>query len=119
MNIERVNNAKQWAIDALKSTIPEDVPLPFKRVIRSNFKSKKKVIATLEMFDGLIGVVSVSKWADFKDAWSIHWHELEGGAINWNGTYWVRVNEDEFFESNLDRFATPRAPQQMEQLTLF
>jgi hypothetical protein len=44
------------------------------------------------MVDGLKAVIKVSKWGTFDDAWSLQWHEIEGGALYWDRSVgaWVR-----------------------------
>ncbi|MGG3884326.1 hypothetical protein [Brevibacillus panacihumi] len=93
--------AKEWVVTALRSSIPEHIPLPFEEVLAARFLARKKktAAASLLMIDGKKGVIEVSKWMDgLPDAWTYRWVELGGGALNWNGTEWERIDEEVMFE---------------------
>lgn len=90
------NTAAKWVTDALRSCTPQNIPLPFTKILAATFLAKgrknRTAVASLEMVDGLGAVIQVSKWGPFDDAWSLQWHEVEGGALYWdrNVGAWVR-----------------------------
>lgn len=82
---------KQWVMDGTKACIPPNCPVPF-TIISAHKISKYVALATVELFDGLPGTLEVSQQRPFLN-WCLQWRELAGGAINWNGRNWERVNK--------------------------
>jgi hypothetical protein len=82
-------NAKQMVADGMQACLPPGCPLPFNAIISARFLAKRIALATVELFDGLPGTIEVSE----RGLWCLQWKELAGGAINWNGRNWERVNK--------------------------
>lgn len=86
--------AKQWVMDGMQSCIPPGCPLPFSTVSSIVSAKKNCVVATVEMFDGLPSTIELSQqeWKGGSKTWILSWQNLPGGAVNWTGTRWERVN---------------------------
>lgn len=82
---------QQWIIDGVRACSPKGCPLPFS-IESAKFVKKHVALAHVKMFDGLPGVLQVSQVSyGFCSGWCLHWQDLPGGAINWNGNAWERV----------------------------
>jgi hypothetical protein len=87
----KLTAAAQFIADGLAASLPPGVPPMYRIIIGARFTKKDTVVANLELFDGGMAEVRVSKWAPHAEAWSIAWAYMPGGDINWNGTAWERV----------------------------
>lgn len=81
--------AKQMVVDGMKECLPHGCPFPI-TVLSARFVGKNTVIAQVELFDVLPGTLEVSRRGGLL---SLEWKELAGGAINWNGTCWERIEK--------------------------
>jgi hypothetical protein len=73
----------------LMDVLPEGVPPSFGRVVAARFSGKSRVVAELEMVDGLRAEVEAWQWC--QDAWAHRWVKLEGGDLSWENGAWVRI----------------------------
>jgi len=84
--------ATQWIIDGMQACLPKRCPLPFTTVESAAFIKTGVARGQVRLFDGLVGTLQVSRQSCGSSSfWCIHWQELPGGAIKWNGARWERV----------------------------
>ena len=81
--------ARQWVTDCITAILPPDVPTFILEIVGARFTGKNSVKAEVKLFDGLPGTIEIGK--SHAGAWRTQWLELPGGAANWNGKAWVRV----------------------------
>lgn len=84
--------AHQQIIDGMQACLPKGCSLPF-TIVSAKFIKKHVARARVKLFDGLLGTLEVSRvpYGGLCSGWCIHWQDLPGGAINWNGSQWERV----------------------------
>jgi hypothetical protein len=99
----RTAPAKRSAADEIRRVLmdilPAGVPPSFGRVVAARFTGKARVVAELEMVDGLPAQVEAWQWCP--DAWAHRWIKLEGGDLSWQNGAWHRVPEDQFEDLEL------------------
>ena len=77
--------------ETLLACLPPDVPSSFAEIVSARFEGKRKIIASLVMFDGMPAEVHLHQW---RYGWSHGYDYLPGGNISWEGGEWVRYPED-------------------------
>ena len=78
----------------LMDALPKGTPPSFRRVLSTRrLMSPNKVIAELEMFDGLRAEVEVWQWSTI--GWAHKWNSMPGGDISFENGCWVRIEESE------------------------
>lgn len=96
-DVPRAAPAKRSAADEIRrvlmEVLPAGVPPSFGRIVTAQFSGKSRVVAELEMFDGLRAEVEAWQWCP--DAWAHRWVKLEGGDLSWENGAWHRVSEDQ------------------------
>lgn len=79
----------------LVNTLPKDCTPFFIRVVRARFVGAgrdSRVIAEIELFDGLFAEVEAWKWS--QDGWAYKWVRLEGGDMSWEDGRWWRITPE-------------------------
>lgn len=71
----------------LLDVLPPGVPPNFRKVTRARF-ARGRVIAELEMVDGLAAEVEAWQWRP--GAWAHKWLRLDGGDLSWEAEGWTR-----------------------------
>lgn len=86
------NPSAQRALEALRSCVGPDIPLPVIEVLSATTHTgvtRAKVV----MVDGVISTLVVSRWG--RDmGWEIGWETGSTDALCWNGTAWERTALD-------------------------
>lgn len=75
--------------NVLLDVLPPGVPPNFRRIVRARFVAARRVVAELEMVDGLPAEVEAWQWQ--ADSWAHKWLRLDGGDLSWEGDGWKRV----------------------------
>ena len=90
--MRRRESSEDCITRVLMDVLPGGVPPSFRRVVRSSFTGDRRVVATLEMFDGLPAEVEAWQWRP--DGWAHRWLQLDGGDLSWEDGQWVRVQRE-------------------------
>lgn len=86
------NSAEATIRRVLLDVLPPDATPSFRRIVRARFAGKGRVIAELEMVDGLQAEVEAWKWRP--DGWAHRWLKLEGGDLSWEDGRWWRITAE-------------------------
>lgn len=81
--------AAEFATAGLTACLPPGTPL-MGRITQAKKTGKYRVVATIELFDRLTGVVEVSQDPHFFYGWIIAWRDTGGSPFFWNGSAWER-----------------------------
>jgi len=79
----------------LLDVLPSDATPSFLRVVKARFVGvgrDSRIIAELEMFDGLAAEVEAWKWRP--DGWAHRWLRLDGGDLSWEDGRWWRITPE-------------------------
>lgn len=73
----------------MRACLPEGAPLSFTKIINADFQGKSRIVANVEMFDGMQAVLHLNRWAH---GWSHGWDSMPGGDcyLDEDGS-WKRV----------------------------
>lgn len=82
-------NAAEVIKSVLLDVLPPGVPPNFRRIVRARFVGARRVVAELEMVDGLPAEVEAWQWRP--DSWAHKWLRLDGGDLSWEPEGWTRV----------------------------
>lgn len=82
-------NAEATIRQVLLDALPPGAPPSFRRIVRARFAGQRRVVAELEMVDGLSAEVEAHQWRP--DGWAHKWLKFEGGDLSWEGGRWLRV----------------------------
>lgn len=74
----------------LMDVLPAGVPPSFGRVVTAKFDGKSRVVAELEMVDGLRATVEAWQWSP--KSWAHRWVEMDGGDLSWEDGAWQRID---------------------------
>lgn len=85
------NNAEDTIRRVLMDVLPPNVPPSFRRVVRARFVGKTRILAELEMVDGLPSEIEAWQWPG---GWAHRWVTLEGGDLSWEDGRWWRIDAD-------------------------
>lgn len=85
--VEGKETAEAIVRRTLTECLPPDVPTSFKKITAARFKGRNSIVATLEMYDGLPGIVHLERWLY---GWSHRWEWTPGEYLMWDGKQWQR-----------------------------
>lgn len=88
----RQPDAESVVRKVLSDALPAGAPPSFRRIVETRrLMSPNRVIAVLEMFDGLDAEVEV--WQASSIIWAHRWNSMRGGDISYENGKWVRIAE--------------------------
>ncbi|MGX5776955.1 hypothetical protein [Methylorubrum zatmanii] len=103
--------------DHLIGCLPPGVPPSFRRIVSACFDGvghKRKAVGHMEMFDGRPATVEVFQWAP--NAWGHRWSDMPGGACSWEGSCWVRCDDEgNILPAQMALAFTPPAASEIER----
>lgn len=85
-------NAEATIRQVLLDALPPGAAPSFRRIVRARFVGQRRLVAELEMVDGLAAEVEAHQWRT--DGWAHRWLKFEGGDLSWEAGRWVRVAAD-------------------------
>lgn len=85
---------KNRAVDAIRNilcdVLPAGVPPFFRRVVNARYIANDRILAELEMVDGLAAKVEAWQWHP-AGGWAHRWIQFDGGDLSWEYGQWHRV----------------------------
>lgn len=85
----RSGSAEATIRQVLLSVLPPGATPSFRKIVSARFVGQRKVVAELEMVDGL--PASVEAWQWRPDGWAHRWLRFDGGDLFWENGRWQRA----------------------------